>query len=155
VASDLAKARRFHDACYEKADFRLQHDQERIKAEFQNRTKAIDQEYKNLIKEAIGLRDLRPREIDEKAGRVNQKAEKVRVAHMERLERNRTEALPNLKQQLESQSGRLSEAQTANIAKIESEQGALWNALESEWKKAVQPLCESLEKANAEAAKMF
>ena len=155
VASDLAKARRFHDACYEKADLRLQHDQERIKAEFQNRTKAIDQEYKNLIKEAIGLRDLRPREIDEKAGRLNQKAEKVRVAHMERLERNRTEALPNLKLGLEGQTKQLSESQAANIAKIESEQGALWNALETEWKRAVQPLCESLEKANAAAASMF
>jgi hypothetical protein len=155
VASDLAKARRFHDACYEKADLRLQQDQERIKAEFADRTKAIDQAYKNLIKESIGLRDLRPREIDEKAGRVNQKAEKVRVAHMERLERNRTEALPNLKQRLEAQTGRLSETQAANVAKIESEQGALWNALETEWKRAVQPLCETLEKAKTEAAKMF
>src|SRR5262249_44721881 len=103
----------------------------------------------------IGLRDLRPRQIDEKAGRVNQKAEKVRVAHMERLERNRTEALPNLKQQLEAQTGRLSETQAANVAKIESEQGAQWNALEAEWKRPAQPLGESLEKANEEAATMF
>ena len=155
VAADLAKARRLHDACYHKADLRLQQDQERIKTEFQNRTKAIDQEYKDVIKEAIGLRDLRPRQIDEKAGRINQKAEKVRIAHTERLELHRTEALPHLKQELEAQTSRLSETQAANIAKIESEQEKLWNALESEWKKAVQPLCETLEKANAEATKMF
>src|SRR5712675_2067163 len=111
VAADLAKARRLHDACYHKADFRLQQDQERIKTEFQNRTKAIDQEYKDVIKEAIGLRDLRPRQIDEKAGRINQKAEKVRIAHTERLELHRTEALPNLKLGLEGQTKQLSETQ--------------------------------------------
>jgi hypothetical protein len=155
VAADLAKARRLHDACYHKADLRLQQDQERIKTEFQNRTKAIDQEYKDVIKEAIGLRDLRPRQIDEKAGRINQKAEKVRIAHTERLELHRTDALPHLKQELEAQTSGFSETQAANIAKIESEQEKLWNALESDWKKAVQPLCETLEKANAEATKMF
>ena len=155
VASDLAKARRLHDACYQKADLRLQQDQERIKSDFQNRTKSLDQEYKDLIKEAIGLRDVRPRQIDEKAARVNQKAEKVRVAHMERLERERTEALPRLEEQLEAQSKRLSETQGANIAKIESEQQGLWDALEAEWKKAVQPLCESLQTVNAQASQMF
>jgi S-DNA-T family DNA segregation ATPase FtsK/SpoIIIE len=155
VASDLAKARRFHDACYEKADLRLQQDQQRIKSDFQNRTKALDQEYKDVIKEAIGLRDLRPRQIDEKAARVNQKAEKVRVAHMERLQSRCAEALPHLKQELEGQTSRLSETQAANVAKIESEQTALWNALEAEWKRAVQPLRETLEKANADAARMF
>jgi DNA segregation ATPase FtsK/SpoIIIE, S-DNA-T family len=155
VASDLAKARRLHDACYHKADLRLQQDQERIKAEFQNRTKALDQEFKGIIKEAINMRDLRPREIDEKAARVHQKAEKVRAAHMERLERNRTENLPRLKEQLDAETKGLSETQAANIAKIESQQDALWAALESEWKQAVQPLCETLEKANAEAARKF
>jgi S-DNA-T family DNA segregation ATPase FtsK/SpoIIIE len=155
AAADLAKARRLHDACYHKADLRLQQDQERIKTEFQDRTKAIDQEYKNLIKEAIGLRDLRPREIDEKAGRVNQKAEKVRIAHMERLERQCAQGLPHLKGELEAQTKRLSETQAANIAKIESEQQGLWNALEAEWKGAIEPLCESLQKANEGAAKMF
>ncbi len=155
VSGDLAKARRWHDACYEKGDLHLQHDQERIKAEFQNRNKAIDQEYKDVIKEAIGLRDLRPRQIDEKAARVTQKAEKVRVAHMERLERIRTEGLPRLKQEVEAETRRLSETQGANIAKIEAEQQARLSALEAEWKQAVQPLCETLEKAQAEAARMF
>jgi hypothetical protein len=155
IASDLAGARRWHDASYEKADLRLQQDQERIKAEFQNRTKALDQEYKEVIKEAIGLRDLRPRQIDEKAARVNQKAEKVRVAHMERLERHRGEGLPRLKQEVEAETRRLSQTQAANIAKIEGEQEALWSALEAEWKQAVQPLCETLQKVNAEAARMF
>jgi hypothetical protein len=155
VASDLAKARRLHDACYHKADLRLQHDQERIKADFQNRTKDLDQEFKNVIKEAIGMRDIRPREIDEKAGRVNQKAEKVRVAHMERLEGNRTEALPRLKEQLAAETKQLSESHAANIAKIESQQEGLWKALEAEWTQAVQPLCDALEKVNAEAIQTF
>jgi hypothetical protein len=155
VASELAKARRLHDACYHKADLRLRQDQERIKSEFQNRTKALDQEFKEVIKEAIGLRDVRPRQIDEKAGRLNQKAEKVRIAHTERLERNRAEALPGLKEKLEAQTKQLSETQAANIAKIESQQQELWNPLEAEWKKAVQPLCEALEKTNAETAQMF
>src|ERR1051326_8957895 len=155
VAGDLAKARRLHDACYEKADLRLQQDQERIKAEFQNRTKSLDQEFKEVIKEAIGLRDIRPRQTDEKAARVTQKAEKVRVAHMERLERHRAEGLPRLKQDVEAETRRLSETQVANIAKIESEQETRWSALEAEWKQAVQPLCETLEKVNAEASAMF
>src|SRR5262249_58527825 len=55
----------------------------------------------------------------------------------------------------EAQTKRLSETQAANIAKIESEQQGLWNALEAEWKKAVQPLCEKLEKANVDANSMF
>jgi S-DNA-T family DNA segregation ATPase FtsK/SpoIIIE len=155
VASDLAKARRLHDACYHKADLRLQQDQERIKSDFQNRTVAVDQEYKNVIKEAIGLRDLRPRQIDEKAARVHQKAEKVRVTHMERLERQCAQGLPHLKGELEAQTKRFSETQAANIAKIESEQQVLWNALEAEWKQAVQPLCETLEKVNAQATGIF
>jgi hypothetical protein len=155
AAADLAKARRLHDACYHKADLRLEQDRERIKTEFQNRTAALDQDYKSVIKEAIGLRDLRPRQIDEKAARVHQKAEKVRVAHMERLERQCAEGLPHLKGELEAQTKRLSETQAANIAKIESEQQGLWNALEAEWKQAVQPLCEKLEKVNTDANRMF
>jgi S-DNA-T family DNA segregation ATPase FtsK/SpoIIIE len=155
VAGDLAQARRLHDACYHKADLRLQQDQERIKSEFQNRTKSLDQEFKGVIKEAIGMRDLRPREVDEKAARVHQKAEKVRVAHMERLERNRTGALPGLKVQLETEAKQLSDTHAANIAKIESQQEGLWNALEAEWKQAVQPLCETIEKVKAEASQMF
>jgi DNA segregation ATPase FtsK/SpoIIIE, S-DNA-T family len=155
AAAELARARRLHDACYHKADLRLQQDQERIKTEFQNRTAALDHDYKNVIKEAIGLRDLRPRQIDEKAARVHQKAEKVRVAHMKRLESQCAEGSPDLKGELEAQTRQLSETQAANITKIESEQQALWNALEREWKQAVQPLCEKLEKANADATRMF
>src|SRR5437764_13676261 len=44
LAGDLARARRHHDVAFEKAELRHQREQERIKNEFENTNRDLDQE---------------------------------------------------------------------------------------------------------------
>ena len=87
IAADLAKARRLHEVCYQQAEPRHQQEEQRIKTEFEETNRRLDQDWKQGVKEAIDLRDLRPRQIDEKARRVAGKNEQLCHARLERMER--------------------------------------------------------------------
>src|SRR5262249_44643918 len=72
IAGHILKIRRFLNVCAQMAEQRHQQDQERIKNDFENTNRALDQEYKRVIKETIDMRGERPLQLDEKAQRVSQ-----------------------------------------------------------------------------------
>ena len=155
LATDLTRARRLHDVCFEKAGLHHQQEQERLKSEFETSNRILDQEYKETVKEAIALRDLRPRELDEKAQRVAQKNQRFHAAKLDQLERRRLDVLARLQQEAQTAARAFAEERTDKMAKLESDRQAIWQSLESEWQSAIQPICDQLRQANAAAAETF
>ena len=70
IADTLGKARRLHDACFEKSDAHYQQELERIKTEFETTTRTVDQELKHTIARAGELRVACRMTSDGKAFRI-------------------------------------------------------------------------------------
>ena len=155
IASELAKARRLHDAGFEKAELRHQQEQERIKTEFEATNRNLDQEWKAVLKESIELRDLRPREIDEQALGVSRKNEELQLAKLAKIEREHGGSTARLRQESEAQTSLLAAARSAKLKQLEGEHQIQWQALETEWKRSIEPICQAIQAANFEADKLF
>ena len=56
IAGALGKARRLHDAGFERSDAHYQQELERIKTEFETTTRTVDQELKQTVARAGELR---------------------------------------------------------------------------------------------------
>src|SRR5205823_4564302 len=144
VAGDLAKARRLREVCLAQAGLRRQQEQERIKNEFDNTTRSLDQQFKQTLKEAMDLRGSRPQQTDAKASRIARKNEQLYRAELERIERARAEAVPLLQQQAEAQLRRLADLHKQKMASLDAEEQARWQALEAEWKACIEPIYEAI-----------
>src|SRR6202035_4568109 len=77
------------------------------------------------------------------------------AAKLEQLEKVRTEALAAVRQEGEARAKALAEDRLSKMTQFETENQAQRSALESEWKNAVQPLCQALEQAKTAAAATF
>src|SRR5262249_14270999 len=132
-----------------------QQEHERIKSDFENGNRSMDQEYKVAIKEAIEMRDQRPRQLDEKAHRIAQRNERFQKAKLEQLSQIQPLALGRLREGGEVQSKQLAEAHAAKVAQIEGAQQAQWEALEKEWQASVTPICQTIQNINTTAEEQF
>jgi hypothetical protein len=155
IAEALAQARRLGDVCYQKAGQTHHQEQENINDDFTNTARQLEQEWKGTIKEAIEMRDLRPRQIDEQAARINQKHERLHHAAIERLDRENTERISRVKQAAEAETARREAARQAGLAAMNSEFQEQWNSLETEWKADVNPIFERFDATRKVADEMF
>ena len=155
IAANLAKARRLHDVCYEKADTHLQQEQQRIRAEFENSNRVADQEYKRVVKEAIDMRDQRPRQIDEKAHRVARRHEQFQTARLDAVAQRDALAMSRLEVDAQKQTAQLADTHEAKLKQIETGHQTQWQALETEWKSFITPMCENIQALNKAADESF
>jgi DNA segregation ATPase FtsK/SpoIIIE-like protein len=155
IAGDLAKARRVLDAAAEKAELRYKQDQDRIRAEFVETVRNLNAEWRHAVRGAMELRGARPVNSDEQAQRASQKNERLHRARSAQIETNHTATLARLREESEAEAGKFSEKFAANLAKRDADFQARWLALETEWKKTVQPLCDQISAANTSAEKLF
>ena len=155
IAADLAKARRVLDAAAEKAELRYQQDQERIRANFVNTVRDLNQEWRHAVRGAMELRGARPVGLDEQAQRASQKNEHLHRARLEQIEKNHDANLARLHKESESEAKKFSETLAAKMAKREADFQAQWLALENEWNKSIQSLYGQIRAANANAEKLF
>jgi DNA segregation ATPase FtsK/SpoIIIE-like protein len=155
IAGDLAKARRVLDTAAEKAELRYKQDQERIRADFVNIVRDLNQEWRHAVRGAMELRGARPVSSDEQAQRAAQKNERLHRARSAQIETNHVATLAQLREESEAEAGNFSEKFAAKLAKRDADFQAQWLALETDWKKTVQPLCDQISAANAGAAKLF
>ena len=155
IAGDLAKARRVLDAAAEKAELRYTQDQERIRADFFNIVRDLNQEWRHAVRGAMELRGARPVSSDEQAQRATQKNERLHRAKLAEIETNHTAILARLREASETEAKKFSEMFAAKTAKRDADFQAQWLALETDWKKTVQPLCDQISAANAGAEKLF
>ena len=155
IARNLATARRLHDVCLEKAETRCLQEQERIQTEFENASRRLNQQWKQIVREAVDTRGSRAQTADEKASRALQKSEELGRAKLSRLERNHAANVARLRQESEAETGQLAGVHEAKVAKVNEEQQTRWQALAGEWKNCIQPIHETIRAANAAAEKDF
>jgi len=155
IAANLAKARRLHNTCYQKADLYLQEEQQRIKNEFAESNRSLDQDYKRVVKEAIDLRDQRPRQVDEKAHRANQHHERFQKAKLEALEKENAKKIMNAQREGQKASAQLSETHGNKIKFIQANRDSQWQALATEWKNFITPISEQVQELNRAAMEEF
>jgi hypothetical protein len=155
IATQLAQARRFHDACLEKAQMHYLQEQAHIQNELESTQRTLDQQWQETVREAAEMRELRPKQMDEKALRISQKHEQLHHANIAQLEQQRADTIARLRQQAEAQQTQLALDHQANLAKIRADYEAQRQTLETEWKSVNQPIWEAIQTANATAAELF
>jgi hypothetical protein len=154
IARRLAQARRWHDACFEKADLTLQRRQQEIQEEFKRTTQELEDDWKRNAREAIELRGAKPAAVDEKAANVARLAKALGSARIEQLEVRQIADLERAKQKVLDETKRSAGAHAARLKLIEEDGQAQWSALEKEWRSLVEPAYETFRSSNAAAAEL-
>ena len=155
IAGKLGRARRTHDACYERAELHCRQEQERIKAEFTQANRALNQEWRRTVKGALDQRGVRPLEVDEKAQRTYRRNEEQHRGQRERIERDHAVIVSRLRDETVGQARRLAETHAVQQAKLEGEYQAAWKTLEADWRKTVGSIFDAIRRANDIAEKLF
>jgi len=155
IAGDLAKARRVLDAAAEKAELRYTQEQARIRTEFENTVRNLNQEWRHAVRGAMELRGARPMGLDEQAQRAYLKCERLHRAKFEQLDKDHAANLARLRESSESEARKFSETLAAKTARYKADFQAQWLALEREWKNSIQSLYDQIRASNASAEKLF
>ena len=155
IARNLATARRLHDVCLEKAELRCRQEQERVQTEFENTSRRLNQQWKQIVREAVDTRGSRAQTADEKASRALQKNEQLGIAKLSQLERAHDGNVARLQQEAVAQTGQLAAIHEAKVAKLNADIQGRWQALATEWKDCIQPIHETLRAADAAAEELF
>jgi hypothetical protein len=155
IAGNLAKARRLHDGALDQAELRCRQEQERIAKEFENTNRALNQQWKQTLKAGYDTRGIRGRKVDEKGFRALQTNERLHSAKLKQIERDYTDGVARLRKEADAQAGQLADAHAAKTAKLNADNQARWQALETEWKGCLQPIYESIRAANGAAEELF
>jgi hypothetical protein len=154
IAGDLAKTRRLFEVCIEKSATHLQSEQERIKNEFEEAKRTINQQWRQAVRGISSLRGEQPAVMADKAARVAQKNEQWHRAELERIQQRHEKTAAQLKAADHEQIRQITEAHKAGMAQIEGEHQRRWQALETDWKNCIQPLCEQLRAVNDTSEKL-
>ena len=154
-AGDLLNSRALHAAAFVKTDQRLELERERIKAEFQTRMAEIDSQYKAVVKEAIDLRDRRPRELDEKAGHAAQHNERLHEAQLQSARTASELNAASLRQQIENEARQLTESHELRMKRFHEDRDTRTKAFQERWTQAAVPVLKSIEELNAVSGKLF
>ena len=155
IAANLAKARRLHDGSLDQAELRCRQEQERIAEEFENTNRTLNQQWKQTLKEGYDTRGIRGQKVDEKGFRALRKNDQLHRAKLKQIERDYADGVAHLRKEADAQAGQLADAHAAKMAKLNADNQARWQALETEWKDCLQPIYESIRAANAAAEELF
>ena len=155
IARDLAKARRLHDACLEKAESRCLREQEQIRAKFENTTRSINRQWRQTTKRALDTRALRAEAVDEKAFNILQKNEQLHLAKNAGLERDHRKSVELPRQEADVRAKQLAGAHEAKMSKLNAEQQSRWQALQADWENCIRPIHETLRAAGTAAEELF
>jgi hypothetical protein len=154
VAGDLAGARRLFDVCIEKSAAHLQSEQERVKNEFEETKRRLNQEWRQAVRGISRLRGEQPVVVDNKAARLAQKNERWRQAELERVQLRYAAAMTQLKTADRERVRQIAEAHKTRMAQIEGEHQRRWQELAAEWQNRLQPLSAQLREVNEAAEKL-
>ncbi|MGO9706496.1 MAG: FtsK/SpoIIIE domain-containing protein [Limisphaerales bacterium] len=155
IAANLAKARRLHDGSLDQAELRCRQEQERIAKEFENTSRTLNQQWKQTLKEGYDTRGIRGQKVDEKGFRALETNERLHTAKLKRIEQDCEDNVARLRQEADALAGQLAEAHSAKMAKLNADNQARWQVLETEWKDCLQPIYESIRAANAAVEELF
>jgi len=155
IASALGKARRIHDACFERCESGHTQEVERIESQFRAKNEWINQEWDGTLEEAATDRASLPQRIKEETSRAFDENEKFYRGTLERLQREHAEAIERVNFEAEARKKDAAATCAEREARLQAEYGELWGPLEAEWKSRIQPLYETIRAAQKEAEKLF
>jgi ABC-type multidrug transport system fused ATPase/permease subunit len=155
MAEDLLKARRLHEVCYQKSDATLQAEQNRIRNQYKETSASIDVQYRELIKEAIDLRDLRPRQLDEKAREVFQRYDRVSRFHSKGIEAGIAGTVARIRADAAGAEQSLTQDHAARLKKFSDDHAAGLKELEHSWATNAAPVLNEFKSFNAQAGTLF
>ena len=155
IAGNLAKSRWLIPACFDKAKTHGQQEQVRLRNETADAIAAMNQRWKQSVKDAIEQRGSRPIKVDAKAHRAVTKNEATRDQRLSAIESDYNQAKTRTQSQFNADMQEMSDTHRAKMTRLESEIQAQWDAMVAEWKGIVEPVYASIGAANESAAKMF
>jgi len=155
IAANLAAARRLYTDSLEQAELHHQQKQERVQKEFDATNRTVNRQWKRTMREVLDTRGARASKVDEKGARALLTNELDYRARLRIMEGQHAENIARLRREDETRTRELADAHAEKMAKINAEQETRWQALETEWKNALQPIHESITAAGAAAAELF
>jgi S-DNA-T family DNA segregation ATPase FtsK/SpoIIIE len=155
LAGDFARAGRLIAAAREKVEVHHVQEQERIKAEFETRRHAVNQEWRQAVRDMNYQREIWPTTIAEKAARLESHLERWNSAELERIQQGQILVLTNLKKADLEQVQQTAAAHEARVADLEKKHQLQWQHLVADWNREIQSLCDRLDTARGAAEKYF
>lgn len=155
IAGNLGKSRWLLNDIFEKTKTHTQQEQLRLRNDTATAIHAMNQRWKQSVKDAIELRGVRPIKVDEKAQRAFQMHDRLHQAQLQQLERDYSQTTARLRGEAATEANTLAETHRSKMARLDGEFKSLWSAMEEEWKKIVEPIYQSIRAANEFAQKLF
>jgi len=155
IAGNLARSGRLLAAGREKSEVHHQQEQERIKTEFKNNKQAVNQGWRQAVKDINYRRDTWPAAVAQKASLLVEKVEQWSRAELEQIQQRQAEILARLKKEDLEQIQQIAGTHEARLADIEKNHQRHWQELVADWSHQIRPLCDQLVAANVAAEKLF
>jgi hypothetical protein len=155
LAGDLFKARRVLDGCYEKSALRHDAGQQRIQDESVAAIYALNQDWKQQVRDLAAQRVGRTRAADEKATRIEKRIEEFHGSGLERFKQRQAESFDQARAEAATKARDIATAHQTAMARLKGDHQSQWQALEADWKKTIEPLWSKISEANAAAGQLF
>ncbi len=155
VIAALGRAQRLQIACAEKAEARYYSENARIEAEFRNTTQTADQELRQAVKEDVEQKGSFRETVDEKTLRITARHEKMHQAAMVRVQEEHARRLAALNLSAEQSARKVAASGSEREQALNAEHDARMRALESEWKKTIEPIYAAFDATNTLSQRLF
>ncbi|MBI3882421.1 MAG: ATP-binding protein [Verrucomicrobia bacterium] len=151
----IGRARRLHDACADKSDARYRAEAARVTAEHLARTQAVDDGWTETLLTTTEMTRQSPAHVDAKSVRASATNDQLYRTQAERLEQLHAAELARLRANLEARKQELAADCSAKEAGHTAEFQSRWHVLEADWKRALQPIYDSVAAMSAGVEKLF
>jgi DNA segregation ATPase FtsK/SpoIIIE, S-DNA-T family len=155
IAGNFAKAGRLIVAAREKFETHYVQEQERIKAEFEGKKHAANQQWRQAVRDINYQRETWPVTIAEKAAKLERRLEEWDRREQERIQQHQAATLADLKRTDLGHVRRLTETHEARLAELQEKNDADWQQLVADWNREIQSLCDRLAAARVAAENLF
>jgi DNA segregation ATPase FtsK/SpoIIIE, S-DNA-T family len=155
IASDLAKARQWHQASMDLAESRFHRETSNLKISQQNTVEEMNQLWQQAVEEAERARIACPGKLEEQKNRLAEKNARKLRRTIEELERRFSEKVASIRQHSAATLADLSKEHESNLVKLENDFEPQWQALNQEWNARIQPIWDKLLASQSAAADLF
>ncbi len=155
IAKSITRARLLHDTSWQMAETRREIRLERIEAEFQAGTQAVNDHWKQILEEANAQREASPGMIDQKEVRVAGKCDQAHKSMVARIDQARVNHLQELNDAATKAKDDLIKSCEDRETKFRALYETEWDTLRTEWKTKTTELFSAIDAANKQAAEAF
>ncbi len=155
IAGQLASLRQLLAAAAAQSDLRHQAEQQRLQQACDQAIRALNQAWKEQVKELAAQRASLPRNVDEKTRRAARHSEEFQRNGVERRKRRFADSLAELRAATTAQARQCTAAHQTLMADLKEKHDTAWQALLTEWQAAIEPLTQSLSAVAQTADTLF